>query len=131
MISMSYSEDSKKMACFSKASPALKEILKKLQSMEILGDIDHHLYEFGSVHYNIQASASNPSIIYLSISMLSLTPEVMLQHGLPKSTLTEIGRTLLNFAEVVETPKDGYMLTLRLRFNRLPQNTGMHLLILF
>ncbi|KAG6512369.1 hypothetical protein ZIOFF_030480 [Zingiber officinale] len=42
------------MALFGKASPAVVEILNKLQRAEIPTNFDHNLYEYGSVRYNIQ-----------------------------------------------------------------------------
>ncbi|THG16032.1 hypothetical protein TEA_028931 [Camellia sinensis var. sinensis] len=63
------------MACFERASPALKQILLKLYSAEKPMELDHHLHEFGSVEYHIQ---------------------------------------------IVEPAREGYQLTLKLDFARIP-----------
>ncbi|XP_017700487.2 actin-related protein 2/3 complex subunit 2B isoform X1 [Phoenix dactylifera] len=110
------------MACFKRASPALVAILNKLDSAEKPTDTDHNLYEFGSVRYHVQASASDPEIIYLSISTPPLSPEVLLRNGLPDCTLQDIRRGYCDIADIVEPPKEGFVLTLRLDFAKLPHS---------
>ncbi|XP_065002151.1 actin-related protein 2/3 complex subunit 2B isoform X3 [Musa acuminata AAA Group] len=108
------------MAFFNRVSPALVEILNKLQSGESLTDFDHNLYEYGSVRYNIQASASSPQIVNLSTWMPPLSPEFS-SDCLPDCALQDVKRVYLDSAEVVEPSKQGYMLTLRIDFAELPQ----------
>lgn len=72
-----------------------------------------------------QASASDPEIIYLSISTPPLSPEVLLRNGLPDCTLQDIRRWYCDIADIVEPPKEGFVLTLRLDFAKLPQSRGM------
>ncbi|KAE8704747.1 histone-lysine N-methyltransferase SUVR2-like [Hibiscus syriacus] len=69
------------MAIFERASPALKEILLRIYNAEKPIEVDHHLYEFGSVEYYIKSSASEP-FTYLSISTPLLSQGVFLSHGL-------------------------------------------------
>ncbi|CAL9051696.1 unnamed protein product [Musa banksii] len=108
------------MAFFNRVSPALVEILNKLQSGESLTDFDHNLHEYGSVRYNIQASASSPQIVNLSTWMPPLSPEFS-SDCLPDCALQDVKRVYLDSAEVVEPSKQGYMLTLRIDFAELPQ----------
>ncbi|KAJ8499597.1 hypothetical protein OPV22_010149 [Ensete ventricosum] len=108
------------MACFNRVSPALVEILNKLQSGESLTDFDHNLYEYGSVRYNIQASASSPQIVNLSTWMPPLSPQFS-SDCLPDCALQDVKRVYLDSAQVVEPSKQGYMLTLRINFAEFPQ----------
>ncbi|OAY55523.1 hypothetical protein MANES_03G160300v8 [Manihot esculenta] len=75
------------MACFDKASPALKEILLKLYRAEKHVEIDHHLYEFGSVEYHIQM----------------------------------IKELCSDAIEIVDPPREGYQLTLKIDFSKIPR----------
>ncbi|WOL06158.1 actin-related protein 2/3 complex subunit 2B isoform X2 [Canna indica] len=107
------------MACFNKVSPALVEILNRLQSAETPTDFDHNLHEYGSARYNIQASASNPEIVNLSIWMPPIYPESS-SDCLPNCALQDI-RNLYFDAAQIEPPKQGFMLTLRINFTKLPK----------
>nr|XP_004296402.2 PREDICTED: actin-related protein 2/3 complex subunit 2B isoform X1 [Fragaria vesca subsp. vesca] len=109
------------MACLERASPALKEILLKLyHSANKSTEIDHHLYEFGSVEYHIQSSASNEHYVYLSISTPLLSQEVLLPYGISHSTKQMVTAICPDVIEIIEPAKEGYQLTLRLDFSRLP-----------
>ncbi|KAL3506182.1 hypothetical protein ACH5RR_031564 [Cinchona calisaya] len=110
------------MACFERESPALKEILMKLYRAEKPMEVDHHLHEFGAVEYHVQASASGPPYIYLSISTPLLYQESMLSSGLPRYTLEMVKRICPDVAEIIEPPKERYQLTLRLDYWRIPHN---------
>ncbi|KAL6903517.1 hypothetical protein ACP4OV_004330 [Aristida adscensionis] len=82
--------------------------------------VDHTFYEFGSIRYHLEASASDPENVYLSISTPSLSHESSPSSGgLPESTLQETRKAYERFAEVVEPPREGYVLTLRLNFSGL------------
>ncbi|OAY28142.1 hypothetical protein MANES_15G044500v8 [Manihot esculenta] len=105
------------MACFERASPALKGILLKLYRAEKHVEIDHHLYEFGSVEYHVQSSAADPNCIYLSISTPLLSQGVEHSYGLSKQMLKEV---CSDAVEIVEPPRQGYQLTLKLDFSKIP-----------
>ncbi|XP_024192423.1 actin-related protein 2/3 complex subunit 2B isoform X2 [Rosa chinensis] len=108
------------MACLERASPALKEILLKLYHANKSTEIDHHLYEFGSVEYHIQSSASDEHITYLSISTPLLTQEVLLPYGFSHRTKQMVTAICPDAVEIIEPAKEGYQLTLRLDFAKLP-----------
>ncbi|XP_010262423.1 PREDICTED: actin-related protein 2/3 complex subunit 2B isoform X2 [Nelumbo nucifera] len=108
------------MACLERASPALKEVLLKLHRAEIPREIDHHIYEFGSVKYHIQASASDPYHVYLSVSTPLLSQGTVAVDSLPHSTLETVKRFYSDIVEVIEPQRGGYQLTLRLNFDKLP-----------
>ncbi|KAK1260780.1 Actin-related protein 2/3 complex subunit 2B [Acorus gramineus] len=110
------------MACFNRASPALMEVLLNFHNDEIPWDIDHHLVEFGSVKYHIQATTLDPRNLYLSVSIPPLSPEVMLSNGLPNCILQDIKRVYSDIVEVVRPSKEGFMVTIKLDFNKLPRH---------
>ncbi|KAF3457846.1 hypothetical protein FNV43_RR02506 [Rhamnella rubrinervis] len=107
------------MACFQRASPALKEILLKLYSAEKPMEMDHHLYEFGSVEYHIQSSQSDPQYTYLSISTPLLSQGVLLSHGLSHYATEMVKEICSDVVEIIEPAKEGFQLTLRLDFAKI------------
>ncbi|XP_016444581.1 actin-related protein 2/3 complex subunit 2B-like isoform X1 [Nicotiana tabacum] len=108
------------MACFERASPALKEILLRLYRDERVIDIDHHLHEFGSIEYYIQSSMSDPDRTYLSISTPILSQAFLISTRLSRYTMEKVKAISAEVVEIVEPPKEGYQLTLRLNFARMP-----------
>ncbi|KAM3708348.1 hypothetical protein ACJW31_02G090100 [Castanea mollissima] len=108
------------MACFERASPALKDVLLKLYRAEKPMEMDHHLHEFGAVEYHIQSSASDPHQAYLSISTPLLTQDALQSHGLSQYTRETVKGVSSDAAEIVEPAKEGYQLTLRLNFDKIP-----------
>ncbi|XP_051152647.1 actin-related protein 2/3 complex subunit 2B isoform X2 [Andrographis paniculata] len=107
--------------CFQRVSPALKELLLKIHRAERPQQIDHHIHEFGSVHYHVQCLASDPGCTYLSIS----TPVV--SRGLPlasskfsRHTIEIVEGIFRDVVEIVEPPNEGYQLTLKLNLERIP-----------
>ncbi|XP_017608998.1 actin-related protein 2/3 complex subunit 2B isoform X2 [Gossypium arboreum] len=110
------------MASFERASPALKEILLRIYNAEKPIEVDHHLYEFGSVEYHIKSSVSEPQVTYLSISTPFLSQGVFLSYGLSPFTLKMVRQISTDVLHIVEPANDGYQLTLRLDFSKLPHN---------
>ncbi|KAK6929718.1 Actin-related protein 2/3 complex subunit 2 [Dillenia turbinata] len=112
------------MACFERASPALKDILLKLYRAERPFEIDHHLYEFGSVEYHIQSLASDPQHAYLSISTPLLSQGILLSYGLSNYTIHAIKKVCTDIVEVVKPAREGYQLTLKINLEKIPQGKG-------
>ncbi|KAF4364825.1 hypothetical protein G4B88_025544 [Cannabis sativa] len=108
------------MACFERGSPALKEILLKLYRAQKPMEIDHHLYEFGSVEYHVQCSVSDPQLTYLSISTPLLSQGVLQSFGLSHYTIQMVEGICSDVVEIFEPAKQGYQLTLRLDFSKIP-----------
>ncbi|KAJ0092952.1 hypothetical protein Patl1_25676 [Pistacia atlantica] len=133
------------MACFERASPSLKNILLRLYRAEKAIEIDHHLHEFGSVEYHIQThQAISPLCIirgdlenmvrhsqldlwcqihdmpYLSISTPFLSQRDLLSYGLSYYTMEMVKGIATDVVEIVEPAKEGYQLTLRLNFAKIP-----------
>ncbi|KAK4478226.1 hypothetical protein RD792_017509 [Penstemon davidsonii] len=110
------------MACFERASPALKEILLKIHRAEKPMEVDHNIHEFGSVNYHVQCSASEPLYTYLSISTPLLSQGSQLSSELQPHTLYMVKGICPDVMEIIEPPKQGYQLTLKLNFARIPHN---------
>ncbi|KAI9094813.1 hypothetical protein K1719_026619 [Acacia pycnantha] len=111
------------MAFIDRASPTLREILLKLYCADKPLEIDHHIYEFGSVEYHIQCQASNPQVAYLSISLPSLCQVSNLSIQKVKGLCPEA-------LHIVDPPNPGYQLTLILNFNHFPPPTKDHVEII-
>ncbi|EES12487.2 actin-related protein 2/3 complex subunit 2B isoform X1 [Sorghum bicolor] len=113
------------MAFFSSGSRVLVEILTRMQSAERPMPVDHTFFEFGSIRYHVEASVSDPENVFLSISTPSLSHEAAAPSSssaasrLPELTLQETRKTYGRFAEIVEPPREGYALTLKLNFSGL------------
>ncbi|KAL6974093.1 hypothetical protein U1Q18_028276 [Sarracenia purpurea var. burkii] len=67
-----------------------------------------------------QSSASEPYKTYLSISTPLLSHGVLLSYGLPRSTLEVVKGICSDVVEIVEPAREGYQLTLRLDFAKIP-----------
>ncbi|XP_010326787.1 actin-related protein 2/3 complex subunit 2B isoform X4 [Solanum lycopersicum] len=108
------------MARFERASPALKEILLRLYRDERAIDADHHLHEFGSIEYYIQSLVSDPDHTYLSIATPILSQAFLVSTRLSRYTIQKVKAISAEVVEIVEPPKEGYQLTIRLNFGRMP-----------
>ncbi|KAF8703002.1 hypothetical protein HU200_032509 [Digitaria exilis] len=96
-----------------------------MQSAERPMPVDHTFFEFGSIRYHVEASVSDHENVYLSISTPSLSLEASpSSNGWPEATLQEARKTYHRFAEVVEPPREGYVLTLKLNFSGLTRPKG-------
>ncbi|KAK3414823.1 hypothetical protein EUGRSUZ_H00135 [Eucalyptus grandis] len=109
------------MACFDRASPALKETLLKIHSAQKPTEMDQRLFEFGAVEYHIKSSSSDPQYVYLSISSPLLSQEVSLAQGISPGTVQTIKGIHSDMVELIEPATEGYQLTLRLNFYKIPQ----------
>ncbi|GER46257.1 actin-related protein 2/3 complex subunit [Striga asiatica] len=108
------------MACFERASPAVKEILLKIHRADRPMEIDQHVHEFGSIHYHLRCSASDPTYTYLSVSTPLLSQSLPLSSLLPQYSLDMVRQICPQVIETVEPPEEGYQLTLKLNFSKIP-----------
>ncbi|KAI4369715.1 hypothetical protein MLD38_018129 [Melastoma candidum] len=108
------------MTFFEKASPALKDTLLSLYRATKPRAIDQRLYEFGAVEYHVQSSGTDRDrVVYLSMSALILSRDVTAARG-PGSVVQIVERICPDAIDIVKPPKEGYQLTLRLDFDRIP-----------
>ncbi|KAL3642078.1 hypothetical protein CASFOL_012893 [Castilleja foliolosa] len=112
------------MTCFERDSPALKQILLKIHRAKRPVEIDHHVHEFGSIHYHVRCSALDPIYTYLSISTPLLSQGLSVSSELPKHTLEKVKAICPDVIEIVEPPNQGYQLTLKLNLSRIRHGKG-------
>ncbi|CAN1775602.1 Actin-related protein 2/3 complex subunit 2B [Linum perenne] len=144
---MKKKESTGHMGCFERESPALKQLLLRLYHSEKPVEIDHHLYEFGSVEYHVQllpniqnkmqitcvphvltfcthcfkSSAADPHHSFLSVSTPQLSEGEYSPKGLSAHTLQMVTEICSEAAEIMEPSKEGYQLTLKLNFCTIPK----------
>ncbi|CAN1279129.1 Actin-related protein 2/3 complex subunit 2B [Linum perenne] len=118
---MKKKESTGHMGCFERESPALKQLLLRLYHSEKPVEIDHHLYEFGSVKYHVQSSAADPHHSFLSVSTPQLSEGEYSPKGLSAHTLQMVTEICSEAAEIMEPSREGYQLTLKLKFCTIPK----------
>ena len=106
-----------------------KNIYKERCQEKYTNDHTHMIFTFPALTSSSeQASASHPQIAYLSISTPPPSPE-----DFPTDFLNapcRILRVYKDFAEIVDPPRTGFLLTLRLNFPKIFYRKGMKLLII-
>ncbi|KZV55523.1 actin-related protein 2/3 complex subunit 2B-like [Dorcoceras hygrometricum] len=80
--------------------------------------MDHQIHEYGDARYHIQSSVMDPFNMYLSIS----TPFLELSPELSKNTLEMVKGICPTVVEIIEPPREGYQLTLKLNLSRFPKS---------
>lgn len=73
------------------------------------------------VFFFSKASISDPEHAYLSILTPLLSQEDLLPHGLSHYTMEMVKKISPSAVEIVEPPKEGYQLTLRLNLTTIPK----------
>ncbi|XP_047947513.1 actin-related protein 2/3 complex subunit 2B [Salvia hispanica] len=114
------------MACFERVSPALREILTRIHRAERPLEVDHHVHEFGSVHYHVKHSVTDPVYTYLSVStpLLSSQGLPISSQLLPQHTLEMVNGIFPGVMEALVPPNEGYQLTLKLDISRIPHDNN-------
>ncbi|KAK1413649.1 hypothetical protein QVD17_35425 [Tagetes erecta] len=107
------------MACFEKASPALKHILLQLYRADKPLAVEHHLHEFGSLQYHIQSYVSEAHHAYLSISAPILSTGSSIFYGFSHYTVETVKGICSEVVQIIEPPKTGYQMTLKLDFSKI------------
>lgn len=67
---------------------------------------------------------SDPDRTYLSISTPILSQAFLISTRLSRYTMEKVKAISADVLEIVEPPKEGYQLTLRLNFARMPYGKG-------
>lgn len=67
---------------------------------------------------------SDPDRTYLSISTPILSQAFLISTRLSRYTMEKVKAISAEVVEIVEPPKEGYQLTLRLNFARMPYGKG-------
>lgn len=83
-------------------------------------DIDCHTVEFDDVRYHIQFSMRNPKVMVLSVALPLPPPEAILYDGLPLGAIEAIKAAYGPVVQILDPPKDGFDLTMKINLTKLP-----------
>ncbi|KAL5697889.1 hypothetical protein ACHQM5_028993 [Ranunculus cassubicifolius] len=89
-------------------------------------EVDCHTVEFDDIRYHIQVSTRYPQFMQLSMSLPTPTPppETVFYDGLPFGAIEAVKATYGLIAQILDPPKDGYNLTMKLNLENLPEDEG-------
>ncbi|KAL5997604.1 Actin-related protein 2/3 complex subunit 2A [Asimina triloba] len=102
----------------------LQILFNRFQSPEKAVELDCHSVEFDDVCYHIQFSVKHPLIMRLSVSLPAPPPEAVFFNGLPFGAIDAIKATYGLLVQILDPPKDGYNLTMKINLSKLPPNEG-------
>ncbi|CAA7408658.1 unnamed protein product [Spirodela intermedia] len=102
-------------------------LLKILESRAYSGpekgvDLDCHSVEFDDVRYHIQFSVKSPQLMLISVSLPTPPPETVFIAGLPFGAIEAVKAAYGGVVQILDPPKDGYNLTMKLNLSKLPAN---------
>ncbi|KAJ6792371.1 putative actin-related protein 2/3 complex subunit 2A [Iris pallida] len=83
-------------------------------------DLDCHSVEFDDVRYHIQFSMKSPEVMLLSVSLPVPPPEAVFVDGLPIGALEAVKAVYGQVVQILDPPKDGFNLTMKLNLSKLP-----------
>ncbi|PRQ30240.1 hypothetical protein RchiOBHm_Chr5g0022461 [Rosa chinensis] len=98
----------------------LDTLLSRLQNIEKAVELDYHWAEFDDVRYHIQVTMKNPHIVLLSVSLPTPPPETVFLSGLPAGAIEAIKAAYGSVVQILDPPRDGFNLTLKLNLSKLP-----------
>ncbi|PON44647.1 Actin-related protein 2/3 complex subunit [Parasponia andersonii] len=100
----------------------LQTLLNRLHNLDKTIELDYHWVEFDDVRYHIQVSMKNPHHVLLSVSLPTPPPETVsaFYGGLPFGALEAIKIAYSGIVQILDPPRDGFNLTLRLNLSKLP-----------
>lgn len=85
---------------------------------------------FFLVEIFFQSLVSDPDHTYLSVSTPILSQAFLISTRLSHYTIEKVKAISAEVVEIVQPPKEGYQLTLRLNFARMSHGKGLELLAL-
>ncbi|XP_021686303.2 actin-related protein 2/3 complex subunit 2A isoform X4 [Hevea brasiliensis] len=83
-------------------------------------ELDYHWVEFDDVRYHVQVSMKNPNVLLLSVSLPIPPPETVFLGGLPFGAIEAIKASYGVIVQILDPPRDGFNLTLKLNLSKLP-----------
>ncbi|CAL8149857.1 unnamed protein product [Prunus armeniaca] len=98
----------------------LDNLLNRLQNIEKAVEADYHWAEFDDVRYHIQVTMKNPHILLLSVSLPTPPQETVFLGGLPSGAIEAIKAAYGAVVQILDPPRDGFNLTLKLNLSKLP-----------
>lgn len=100
----------------------LQTLLNRAQNLDKGVELDHHWVEFDDVRYHIQVSMKNPHVLLLSVSLPTPSSETIFVCGLPFGAIEAIKAAYGNLVQILDPPRDGFNLTLKINLSKLPAN---------
>ncbi|KAH9747030.1 actin-related protein 2/3 complex subunit 2A [Citrus sinensis] len=100
----------------------LEALLNRVQNVDKATEVDYHWVEFDDVRYHVQVTMKNPHIVLLSVSLPVPPPETIFIGGLPFGAIEAIKAAYGNVVQILDPPRDGFNLTLKLNLSKLPPN---------
>ncbi|KAL5720095.1 Actin-related protein 2/3 complex subunit 2A [Ranunculus cassubicifolius] len=100
----------------------LQVLLNRVQNMDKGVEVDCHTVEFDDIRYHIQVSTRYPQFMQLSMSLPTPPPETVFYDGLPFGAIEAVKATYGLIAQILDPPKDGYNLTMKLNLENLPED---------
>ncbi|XP_062162462.1 actin-related protein 2/3 complex subunit 2A isoform X2 [Alnus glutinosa] len=98
----------------------LQTLLNRVQNLEKGVELDYHWVEFDDVRYHIQVSMKNSHVLLLSMSLPTPPPEAIFFGGLPFGAIEAIKAAYGVLVQILDPPRDGFNLTLKLNLSKLP-----------
>ncbi|KAJ0711556.1 putative arp2/3 complex subunit protein [Helianthus annuus] len=100
----------------------LQILTNRVQNIDKGVELDCHWVEFDDVRYHIQASIKNPHLLHLSVSLPAPPPETAFSSGLPLGAIEAIKASYGTVVHILDPPRDGFNLTVKLNLSKLPPN---------
>ncbi|MCL7044373.1 hypothetical protein MKW94_021429 [Papaver nudicaule] len=100
----------------------LQVLLNRVENLDKGVELDCQSVEFDDVRYHIQVSLRYPQFLVLSMSLPIPPPETIFVDGLPFGAIEAIKAAYGALVQILDPPKDGYNLTMRLDLVQLPQD---------
>ncbi|KVH87427.1 ARP2/3 complex, 34kDa subunit (p34-Arc) [Cynara cardunculus var. scolymus] len=107
----------------------LQILTNRLQNIEKGVELDCHWVEFDDVRYHIQASIKSPNLLHLSVSLPTPPPETDFSSGLPLGAIEAIKAAYAGVVHILDPPRDGFNLTVKLNLAKLPPLEGLELIL--
>ncbi|KAH6761157.1 Arp2/3 complex [Perilla frutescens var. hirtella] len=98
----------------------LQVLSTRVQNLDKGVELDCQWVEFDDVRYHIQATVKNPNLLLLSLSLPAPPPETVFFGGLPQGAIEAIKGAYGVVLQVLDPPRDGYNLTVKLNLSKLP-----------
>ncbi|KAF5475377.1 hypothetical protein F2P56_007186 [Juglans regia] len=98
----------------------LQTLLNRVQNLEKGVELDYHWVEFNDVRYHIQVSMKNSHVLLLSVSLPTPPPDAIFFGGLPFGAIEAIKAAYGVVVQILDPPRDGFNLTLKLNLSKLP-----------
>lgn len=98
----------------------LQILSTRVQNLDKGVELDCQWVEFDDIRFHIQASMKNSNVLLLSMSIPIPPPETVFFGGLPQGAIEAIKAAYGVVAQILDPPRDGFNLTLKLNLSKLP-----------